>query len=314
MMEARSIEAWALRVISALGKGKPNEDSSVELKSEWIQPAEAARRIAGHANAAGGGPILWLIGIDRHGQFTNPEPKELANWHAGVVANFDGIAPPMRDVLVVVSQGIVVALQFDTDRAPFVVKNPAFGQSPGPVSREVPFREGTAVRSATRNDLLQILVSPTLLPSIELVNGDLVAEPFDDDVARVVGTQLVLRAWVYVTPRSPLTVIPFHRCRGTIAIESIPVADLNIFAFPSSGHSPAIDSTQNEVTIRGPGMVIIKGIARILRRDVPALVASAHLDLHVVDASGSLTLDFELGRVEDLQSFGDVGKWILGRH
>jgi hypothetical protein len=40
----------------------------------------------------------------------------------------------------------LVALWFETDRAPFVVKNPEGGA----ITREVTWREGTAIRSATR--------------------------------------------------------------------------------------------------------------------------------------------------------------------
>ncbi len=52
---------------------------------------------------------------------------------------------------------IVVAMLFETDRAPFVVKNPAYGTVGGdPVSLEVPWREGATTRSARRRDLLRL--------------------------------------------------------------------------------------------------------------------------------------------------------------
>jgi hypothetical protein len=64
-MRPIEIEAWVLRVVDQVKKGQPNEDRRVELKAEWIEPPEkAARQIAGHANAARGSNILWIIGLD----------------------------------------------------------------------------------------------------------------------------------------------------------------------------------------------------------------------------------------------------------
>ena len=54
-----------------------------------------------------------------------------------------------------------------------MVKNPTFGKEAGErVSREVPWREGTAIRSATHSDLLKLL-SPLQGPilSVEVGNG-----------------------------------------------------------------------------------------------------------------------------------------------
>lgn len=63
-MNSRQIESWALRVIDCVKNGQPNEDFLVELKTEWIDTKKAARIIAGHANAARGENILWLIGVN----------------------------------------------------------------------------------------------------------------------------------------------------------------------------------------------------------------------------------------------------------
>jgi hypothetical protein len=56
-MKTHEIEAWALRVIQRVRSGGGVEDFRVELKREFIDPEKAARRIAGHANSAGGEPI-----------------------------------------------------------------------------------------------------------------------------------------------------------------------------------------------------------------------------------------------------------------
>jgi hypothetical protein len=64
-MRAHEIESWALATIDRVVRNQPVEDSRVELKAEWPRdPSRAARRLAGHANAARQEPILWLIGVD----------------------------------------------------------------------------------------------------------------------------------------------------------------------------------------------------------------------------------------------------------
>lgn len=63
-MRARDIEFWALSVIERVELKQPHEDFLIELKRKWVPLSKAARRIAGHANAARGEPILWLIGVD----------------------------------------------------------------------------------------------------------------------------------------------------------------------------------------------------------------------------------------------------------
>src|SRR5262249_17835092 len=154
------IESWALRVIERVEAKQPHEDSRVELKAEWPDYQKAARQIAGHANAARGEPILWLIGVDKDRGVTGADYNELANWYPPVQSQFDALAPRLVDVNVPWKGKTVVALLFETDRFPFVVKNPVNGQPGcGPVSLEVPWRENTATRSATRSDLIR-LISP----------------------------------------------------------------------------------------------------------------------------------------------------------
>ena len=60
-MRTHEIEEWALRATRRVEERQPNEDSRVELKADWIDPQKTARRIAGHANALRGEPILWTL-------------------------------------------------------------------------------------------------------------------------------------------------------------------------------------------------------------------------------------------------------------
>jgi hypothetical protein len=162
-MKPNQIETWALRVIKQAQSRQPSEDKQTELKGVWpVDHNKAARRIAGHANAAGGEPILWLVGVDEQtGAVLGAQHQEFSNWMSGIRSQFDGsFAPRCHDLNVVTDQGLtVVALVFESDRSPYVVKNPHY-QTPNrqdPIEREVPWRDATSVRTATRADLLLIL-------------------------------------------------------------------------------------------------------------------------------------------------------------
>jgi hypothetical protein len=171
-MRTHEVEAWALRAIERVENQQPNEDSRVELKAEWpLDPARVARRIAGQANALRGEPILWIIGADENRGVIGACQNEFSDWWAQVKSQFDGPSPVPRDVLVFRNGKTVVAIEFETDRVPFVVKNPLFGTpTGGPVKLEVPWREGTAVRSATHSDLITLLV-PMQRPVLTIETG-----------------------------------------------------------------------------------------------------------------------------------------------
>ncbi len=54
-MRHAQIEAWALRIIDTIRAGGRVEDDRVEVKLSWDpKPNRTARRVAGHANSAGG--------------------------------------------------------------------------------------------------------------------------------------------------------------------------------------------------------------------------------------------------------------------
>jgi len=152
----QEVEVWTQEIVEAVRAKQRIEDSKVELKSLWPEARKAADRLAAHANAARGTPILWLIGIDeKNGKLTNLDPLELANWYKCVEAFFDRFAPRLLvDAKVRIGTDTVVALYFETQQgAPYVVKTgdsyPEF---------VVPWREGTDLRAARRDDLLRILV------------------------------------------------------------------------------------------------------------------------------------------------------------
>src|SRR6266850_4294586 len=173
-MRLSELEAQVISITDRVLAGKPHEDARVELKAEWPEPDKAARQLAGQANSAGGEPILWLIGLDERAGIQQLLRTNLATWYPQVSAEFNGIAPGVQDLVVPTQKGPIVALLFDASRIPYVVRNLVHGQlSGGPGAFEVPWREGTAVRTATRADLIRLLMPLQSLPEVETLEGAL---------------------------------------------------------------------------------------------------------------------------------------------
>ena len=151
-MNAAEIKSWALQVIQRVKSQKPVEDTRVECKASWVEPKSIARQFAGHANAAKGESILWLMGLDeKHGDVTGVDRNDLANWYPQLVKEFDGVAPSLlADLNMDVDSKTVVALLFDTSNPPFVIKVPNTDRL------EIPWRQGTRTRSANRSEVLRI--------------------------------------------------------------------------------------------------------------------------------------------------------------
>jgi hypothetical protein len=128
-MRLSDIEAWCLSVVDRVRSHRRIEDARVEVKAEWPPAEKAARRIAGHANAARGEPIRWVVGLDEGaGTVTGAQGDDTAPWFAGVTALFDGLAPRLIDLVVPTEDGDVVALYFETDRGPLRRPEPRRGQ------------------------------------------------------------------------------------------------------------------------------------------------------------------------------------------
>jgi hypothetical protein len=74
---------------------EPIEDTRVELKSTWIDVNNAARRIAGHANAARGAEILWVIGLHEKQGIVGAKYQELSEWYSKVQSQFESLCPQL---------------------------------------------------------------------------------------------------------------------------------------------------------------------------------------------------------------------------
>ena len=265
-MKPSEIEYWALKIIDQVIAKQPIEDSRVELKNKWIPAEQAARRLAGHANAARGDTILWLVGVDEENGVKGAEYKELAEWWSKVQSFFDGDAPFLTDVNVRHNNNTIVALFFETNRAPYVVKNPLFGKEKGEISREIPWREGTAVRTATRSDLIRLLVPIVHLPRVEILGGELDCYQAVDQIS----WSFVLNLYVE-PPNAMAIVLPYHRCEASFEIPGLvsSTAFTGIRIVPPYKmqgsftnwvpNSVTMDHTDFEVIIGGPGRIDVKG-------------------------------------------------------
>lgn len=261
-MNSFQIEAWAYKVIERVETGQPDEDFKVELKSDWPDVQKAARRLAAHANAARGEPILWLIGVDQKSHtIVGASHMEVSSWYEQVKAEFDDrLAPLMKDLNFSYKGKSVVALFFETDRFPFVVKT-----TDGRL--EVPWREGTLTRSAHRSELLKLLVPLQFLPTLEVLGGE----------ARIKQYNNANKSWrvyleLYIEPKGDMRlVIPFHRCRASLEVGGVNVQLTEVQflppAFLNKNFSKTIENTNDELLVYGPGKVNFSAFASI--QDLP---------------------------------------------
>jgi len=272
-MRASDIENWTIKIIDRVKDQEPVEDSRVELKREWPDPQRAARRIAGHANAARGEDILWIVGIDEsNGNVTGASQQDFAAWYSQVTSHFNELAPSVVDLNVPVDGTTVVSLLFDASRVPFVVKNP----DGGTVSLEVPWREATSIRSARRSDLIRILVPIHRKPLIQIMGG--IAYMHSTRKDGELQCRWTISVYLYITPTSQeRIVIPFHQCQLEFELPpAIPLTCLEDVTIeppilrvgigrpiPKPGDryvkSVTNDASESEAVIDGPGKLIFKG-------------------------------------------------------
>ncbi len=177
------LEARVLDIVARVEGGGRAEDDYVECKADWPEPAKAARRLAGHANAARGEPILWIMGLDEDAHacaaLSRTDPS---SWLDQVLSRFpDGLAPDASFLTVPVGEGrSVVAMECQTDRSPYVVTTSGRAE----VDREVPWRAGTRIRSAHRHELLRLLVPAAAVPALELFDLVFTVQHRDADDGR----------------------------------------------------------------------------------------------------------------------------------
>lgn len=286
------IEAWTLGVIERVERRQPIEDSRVELKagfpSDELGWRKWARRIAGLANAARGEPVLWLVGVnEKRATVPGAGACDPATWWPRVRRHFDGVAPRLIDVAVPHREVTVMALCFETDRAPFVVKNP----DGGPVTCEVPWRDGTCVRTARREDLLRLLVPQARLPSVEVLQATLESLAPNGRLGFLLTLYLIPVGGESVT-------LPLHRATVdcTQGARCFPLEEI---AFDPGHHpvarrSPAVEVSPAEVVAAGPGRVLLRARTTTLFTPAPEpLILTVKLGVAGADTAVVVEVAFE---------------------
>jgi hypothetical protein len=259
-MRRADVENWVLQIVDAVRNKKPGEDSRVELKAEWPKPDhKIARKLAGLANAARLEPVVMVIGLDEStGEIKSADKREVANWWPQVEKFFNGPAPELiwtDNVHYGEDGAVLVALLFDTTRAPFVVTIPG-GTA---YDRDVPWRVGNRTQSATREQLLRVLVAAGRAPHLEVLHFEAGPRPHALAMIGAPGPHLRLEIVFYITPRTagPL-VLPFHRASGAIRWGE---QDLEFFDINFHNPSPSLRVTMSELCVDGPGSAELHALA-----------------------------------------------------
>lgn len=255
------IEALVYSIVDRLRAGQPIEDARVELKAMWpTDHAKAARRIAGHVNAARESWIMWVVGVDE--KSTDPVVGvigDFGSWWPQVAKHFDELVPEVHDLVVPVDGRSVVTLVFDAGRAPLVVNNPQHGRVAGVLERDVPWREGTQVRSAHRSDLIRLLAPVAAMPDLGVIDCVLTHQI---DTRRPDKATYSARINLYLSvPRDAgRLILPEHSARAEVNIAGDEVW-LRDFAFygPDYGSPRSRGPTPTPTIEAGWGQLIVDG-------------------------------------------------------
>ena len=267
---ASEIEEWAWQVIEATEQGLHFEDSAVELKSIWpASTFEAARQLAAQANARHGEPLLWLIGVKQGVGVVGVEPRDLATWWPQVQSHFDKLSPRLiADRILNHKNGKqAVALMFGPGDPPYVIR---YSQGDIPeknaIRKEVPWREGTTVRSADRDDLLRVLEPSVTVPEIRVIQGLINGLGADKKPAEERLAWWV-QARIFVTPKSSGPVV-FTASQAAVAKVHLQERDIILRLWPDmqNGEGGLVQSAGTELVFRGPasvGMISLGGETEI---------------------------------------------------
>jgi hypothetical protein len=258
-MRQQQLEGLVLAAIDRARAGNPTEDDRIEFKREWPDVGKV-RQLAGAVNRANGSYVVYIVGTDERGVIFPLGSTDVADWWAQFSSKFDGVPPDLVNHINVPIDGAnsVTALEFGTERAPYVVKVDK-GGSP---EREVPIREGTRTRSATRTELLRMLRPQASVPPALPLTGMVKADFYTDDEGG--GDRCVIfgTATVFLEHTSPSAImLPSHDIAVTIE------ADGRVFPLPGqlvpskAGQVPpafGVHVQRDGVFATGPGSFVIR--------------------------------------------------------
>ncbi len=269
-MKRMDIERLAYNVLDRIPSHRV-EDSRIELKAELPKNAvKAARRIAAHANASRGEPVFWLIGVDEDTGVIGylGRDGDLAEWWPQVRREFDSSAPELHDLIISYGEKSVLVLVFSTDGIPFVIKNPVRNeQGCGPVELEVPWREGTRVRSAKREELLRLLLPLQTLPEVQILGAKLALHN-ETPTLLTNAPHWAGTLTVFIVPKTNMSFVVAGHLSHIAVAENIDITErpvLGLITFrPESlkygggrDTSPNLLASRHNLIVNGPGEVCV---------------------------------------------------------
>jgi hypothetical protein len=186
------------------------EDTLLELKGPWSTDYnKAARQLAGRLNAAKGDYVLWLFGVDEKEGMVTLDNVDVTPWYQNIKKEFDGQAPNFRHYNIQCKAGLIVALLFVGGESLYQVKTAHFGKEKGERCQfEVPWHEAGTTRTATRNEILGMLLPKVKKPSLEIIHARLEYKP-----------NKALACWgqFYVVPQNGDELFfPFHKVAAVV--------------------------------------------------------------------------------------------------
>jgi hypothetical protein len=296
------VEEWAYRVVRDAAKDIHVEDNRVELKANWSEVRVIARQLGGHANAAAGEPLLWLLGVDEHVGIVPYGRRDMANWRAELEAEFEGVAPAMQHYALRYDEKPFEALVFGTDAPPYVVRNPKRGQKDaGPFDFEVPWREGRT-RSARRSDLILMLRPIGRAPAFEPVGANITLLSSGDVTAA---------AYFYAEhPEQMRILIP--TVTASIEIAGVLLSLREVEHYPD-GQDPDVIRTRSHLSIQGAGKLRIHGSGRFAT--IPSI--PEHVVLHsrfkLAGLANPVSVAVSVPSSAQITTTGAIGSWRFGQ-
>lgn len=288
-----------LELVERVLDGHRIEDSLVEVKARWPDPDElrTAWQLGGMANAAGGAPVILIIGLDEDAKSIVDKTQELdmATWSSKIEKRFEKHAPEMMtEVHVSMEAGTVWAMEFRTDEAPYVVSRKG---SSVHLERGVPWRVGTRTEPATHIQLLRTLAPSALPPAVDVVRAEATIKLKQDYAeSRVVICDCEMD--VVFFPHDPNDTMLLLAGRSTITMKlySGPESDRSEFTTLTSrvnfrehpGPNNASKTALDGLLVTGVGFVQVCGSAEIPRQgpevspnDIPARTTQVQLDVEL---------------------------------
>lgn len=287
------IEAIVVAAVEAVLSGNRIEDERIECKSE-LMPPERVRQLAGAANAALGDEVIWIVGVDEAKAQLVPldSTVDLADWWAKVERGFDDqVSPGLTSMWIPVPNGLVLALHFTTDRAPYAVRNPGGGTP----ELEVPWRAGTRTRSAKRHELLRTLLPTISIPEVTLLGSEGQISASNGESLSFSGTVELYIEYLH----QARIFFPLHKMSAAIAISGEP-QDLRVRP-RDRVLSQTVTWTDEGFHCSGPGIVqfdVFGDVGRIESStpDYLGLMSSVDLKLKlpIAGASRAVMVDVRL--------------------